>query len=216
MIKYTTKEKINDLIVRYPCLVDCHSDLEVAVNVICDCYRSGGKILVCGNGGSASDSEHIVGELMKGFLKKRPIKENFYNRLKETCPEYADYLRDNLQGALPAISLMNAVSLNSAFANDQAPDLAMAQQVFGLAKEGDVLLGISTSGNSENVIYAISVAKAKKVKTIGLIGGRECRMQKLSDVSIRVPEIETYKIQELHLPIYHMLCIAAENEFFDN
>ena len=154
MIKDTTKEKINDLIVRYPCLAACRSDLEVAVNVICDCYRSGGKILVCGNGGSASDSEHIVGELMKGFLKKRPIKENFYNRLKETCPEYADYLRDNLQGALPAISLMNAVSLNSAFANDQAPDLAMAQQVFGLAKEGAVLLGISTSGNSENVIYA--------------------------------------------------------------
>ncbi|MGN1049590.1 MAG: SIS domain-containing protein, partial [Selenomonadaceae bacterium] len=96
MIKDTTKEKINDLIVRYPCLADCRSDLEVAVNVICDCYRSGGKILVCGNGGSASDSEHIVGELMKGFLKKRPIKENFYNRLKETCPEYADYLRDRL------------------------------------------------------------------------------------------------------------------------
>ena len=127
----------------------------------------------------------------------------------------ADYLKNNLQGALPAVSLMNAVALNSAFANDQAPDLAMAQQVLGLGNPEDILIGISTSGNSANVVYAVQMAKVKGMKTIGLLGGKECKLKPLVDIAISAPSPVTYKIQEYHLPIYHMLCIAVENEFFD-
>lgn len=214
-MKDTTLAKINTLIERYPALSVCRQPLTAAVEAICAAYRSGGKVMVCGNGGSASDAEHIVGELMKGFVKKRPVSEELYQKLKAVCPNEADYLRENLQGALPAISLMNAVALNSAFANDQAPDLAMAQQVLGLGRPEDILIGISTSGNSANVIYAVQLAKALGIATIGLIGNRHCRMQNLCDIVIAAPEMETYKIQEYHLPIYHMLCIAAENEFFE-
>ena len=207
-MKNTTSAKIDYLIERYPALNVCRQSLTQAVEAIIESYRQGGKLIVCGNGGSASDSEHIVGELMKGFVKKRPVTDELYAKMQAVCPNEADYLRDNLQMPLPAISLMNAVALNSAFANDQAPDLAMAQQVLGLARPEDIFIGISTSGNSANVIYAIQMAKTLGTKTIGLIGNRHCRMQNLC-------EMETYKIQELHLPIYHMLCIAVENEFFD-
>ena len=214
-MKETTFSKVDDLIARYPALAVCEDSLRDAVKALCDSYHQGGKLLVCGNGGSASDAEHIVGELMKGFILKRPIDDSLYEKMKKISPTEADYLRDNLQGALPAVSLMNAVALNSAFANDQAPDLAMAQQVLGLGKAEDVLIGISTSGNSANVIYAVQMARVKGIKTIGLIGNRECRLKDLCDIAICVPETETYKIQELHLPVYHMLCMAVENEFFD-
>ena len=214
-MKKSTLICIDNLIASYPNLEVCRQDFVDAVELLCECYRNGGKVLVCGNGGSASDSEHIVGELMKGFVKKRPIDDEMYEKMKLICPNEADYLRDNLQGALAAVSLMNAVALNSAFANDQAPDLAMAQQILGLGNPEDVLIGISTSGNSANVIYAIQTAKVKGCKTIGLVGGRDCKMKSMSDVNICVPEVETYKIQDLHLPVYHMLCIAVENEFFD-
>jgi len=214
-MKETTLVKVGALIDRYPVLDDCRTALVEAVKALCESYRRGGKLLVCGNGGSASDAEHIVGELMKGFILKRPIDDALYEKMKKICPTEADYLRDNLQGALPAVSLMNAVALNSAFANDQAPDLAMAQQVLGLGKAEDIVIGISTSGNSANVIYAVQMARVKGIKTIGLIGNRECRLKDLCDIAICVPETETYKIQELHLPVYHMLCMAVENEFFD-
>lgn len=214
MIKESTLSKVNALIVRYPILKGCRVALQEAVIAICECYRNGGKLLVCGNGGSAADSEHIVGELMKGFLLKRPIGDAMYQKMLEICPDEAEYMRNHLQCGLPAVSLMSAVALNSAFSNDQAPDLAMAQQVLGLGMSGDLLIGISTSGNSANVIYAIQMAKVKGMKTIALIGDRECKMNGLADICICVPEIETYKIQELHLPVYHMLCMAAENEFF--
>ncbi|MCR5176291.1 MAG: SIS domain-containing protein [Anaerovibrio sp.] len=206
---------IDDLIIRYPVLSNCRTSFVDAAEAVCTAYHNSGKLLVCGNGGSASDAEHIVGELMKGFILKRPIDDSLYEKMKAVCPKEADYLQENLQGALPAISLMNAVALNSAFANDQAPDLSMAQQVLGLGNEGDVLLGISTSGNSANVIYAVQMARVKGIKTIGLLGGRECRLKDLCDISICVPEQQTYKIQELHLPVYHMLCMAVEREFFD-
>ena len=214
-MKDTTSAKIDYLIERYPALSVCRQSLTQAVEAIIESYRQGGKLIVCGNGGSASDSEHIVGELMKGFVKKRPVTDELYAKMQAVCPNEADYLRDNLQMPLPAISLMNAVALNSAFANDQAPDLAMAQQVLGLARPEDIFIGISTSGNSANVIYAIQMAKTLGTKTIGLSGNRHCRMPNLCDIDIAAPEMETYKIQELHLPIYHMLCIAVENEFFD-
>ena len=150
---------IDDLVKRYPALAVCRSSIQEAVESICASYSRGGKVIACGNGGSASDAEHIVGELMKGFILKRPIDDELYGKMKKVCPNEADYLRDNLQGALPAISLMNAVALNSAFANDQAPDLAMAQQVLGLGTKEDILIGISTSGNSTNVIYALDMAR---------------------------------------------------------
>ncbi len=214
-MKETTLKMIDDLMKRYPALDVCRESIKQAVDTICESYRNDGKLLACGNGGSASDAEHIVGELMKGFILKRPIDDALYERMKAICPNEADYLHDNLQGALPTVSLMNAVALNSAFANDQAPDLAMAQQVLGLGNPQDVLVGISTSGNSANVIYAVQMAKVKGIKTIGLLGGRECKLKSLCDIAICVPEQETYKIQELHLPVYHLLCMAVENEFYD-
>ncbi len=216
MIKESTKKAIGDLIARYPGLAACEADLLAAVEALCAAYQSGKKLIVCGNGGSAADAEHIVGELMKGFLLPRKLGGDFAERLRRDCPKEADYFLANLQGALPAISLVNQVALGTAFANDQAPDLSFAQQVLGLGNEGDVLLGISTSGNSTNVIYALQLAKAKGLTRIALTGktGGRIAERGLAEVLIRVPETETYKIQELHLPVYHMLCIAVENEFF--
>lgn len=215
-MKETTRQKVDDLLVRYPKLAPLKADLERAVQVLCDCYHQGGKLLVCGNGGSAADSEHIVGELMKGFLKKREIRGVLAEKIRKAAPQSANYLLKGLQGALPAISLCNEVALNSAFANDQAPDLAFAQLVLGFGNAGDVLLGISTSGNSTNVLHAFEVAKAKGLKTLALTGatGGKIKAQSLADVVLCAPDSETYRIQEYHLPIYHMLCIAVEEEFF--
>lgn len=216
MIKESTKNKVAELIGRYPALADCRADLEAAVDVICEGYRDGHKLIICGNGGSASDSEHIVGELMKGFLLPRKLDKAMEEKMREVCPDEADYFLENLQGALPALSMVNQVALNTAFANDQAPDLSFAQQLLGMGNAGDVLLAISTSGNSTNVIYALQMAKVKGVKTIALTGksGGKIKSRALADVCICVPDDETFRIQELHLPVYHMLCIAAENEFF--
>ena len=153
---------------------------------------------------------------MKGFLLPRRLDAAMEQKMREVCPEEADYFLENLQGALPALSLVNQVALNTAFANDQAPDLSFAQQILGMGNPGDVLLAISTSGNSKNVLYALQMAKVKGVKTIALTGrsGGKIYSRRLADVTIRVPDEETYRIQELHLPVYHMLCIAAEEEFF--
>ena len=216
MVKESTLKCVEDLIARYPQLSECRDDLQAAVEAICESYRSGHKLIACGNGGSAADSEHIVGELMKGFLLKREIKGELAEKIRVNCGEDAQYLIDNLQGALPALSMVNQVALNTAFANDQAPDLSFAQQLLGMGDEGDVLLAISTSGNSTNVIYALEMAKVKGVKSIGLLGhsGGKIKARSLADINICVPEDETFKIQELHLPVYHMLCIAVENEFF--
>ncbi len=215
-LKQTTLEKVEELIARYPALAVCRADLRAAVEAICASYHEGHKLLVCGNGGSASDSEHIVGELMKGFLLPRRLGEKERQAFAATCPDAADYLLENLQGTLPAISLVNSVGLGTAFANDQAPDLVFAQQVFGLGQAGDVLIGISTSGNSGNVIYALDVARAKGLRTVALTGetGGRIAAEHRAETVVRVPSRETFKIQEYHLPVYHMLCIAAENEFF--
>ena len=213
-MKETTKNTVGELIERYPALESCRADMDAAVAAIVECYRADGKILTCGNGGSAADAEHIVGELMKGFLKKRPLDEGMQKALREDCPD-AEYLIKNLQGTLSAISLVDQVAINTAFANDQAPDLCMAQQVLGLGKKGDVLIAISTSGNSKNVVYACEMARAKGMKTIALTGESGGKLKDFADICIRVPSDETYKIQEYHLPVYHMLCIAAEEEFFE-
>lgn len=215
MVKNQTSAAVAELIGRYPQLAVCEKSLLESVEIICQCFRAGGKLLVCGNGGSAADAEHIVGELMKGFLSPRPLTGQTADRLREICPAAeAEYLLQNLQGTLPAISLVNETALTTAFANDQAADLGFAQQVLGLGQEGDVLLGITTSGNSANVLYAMQVARAKGMTTLALTGASGGRVKALADVTVCAPEKETYKIQEYHLPIYHMLCIAAEREFF--
>jgi len=215
-VKDSTLQAVSDLIDRYPALDTCRRDLEDAVRVLCESFAGGHKLLTCGNGGSAADAEHIVGELMKGFLLPRRLTGDIAASIRETAPESADYLLENLQGTLPAVSLVAETALTTAFANDQAADLGFAQQVLGLGSEGDVLLAISTSGNSKNVVYALQVARAKRVTSIALTGksgGRIVR-EHLADIAILVPDDETFRIQELHLPVYHMLCIAVENEFF--
>lgn len=205
---------IDSLIERYPALSVCKQDLILAYQVLEEAYSAGRKLLVAGNGGSASDSEHIVGELMKEFKMKRKIYAAQVDRLMKIDAEMGTVLADHLQGSLPAISLVGEPSLTTAFMNDAVPVLIFAQQINGLGRAGDVFLGISTSGNSKNVLYAAVAAKSKGLKVIGLTGGKENRLMEFADVCIRVPETETYKIQELHLPVYHCLCLMLEEKFF--
>lgn len=205
---------IQTLIDRYPKLIVCKDDIEKAYELLEDTYSKERKLLVCGNGGSASDSEHIVGELMKEFKLKRKVYADQAESMKAIDSEMGTTLAENLQGALPAICLTGHSSLTTAFMNDANADLVFAQQVNGYGKANDVFLGISTSGNSKNVVYAAITAKAKGLKIIGLTGQKESKLSKMADCCIRVPETETYKIQELHLPVYHCLCLMLEDHFF--
>ncbi|EKU71116.1 SIS domain-containing protein [Selenomonas sp. F0473] len=220
MAKESAYAAVDTLTARYPALEVCAADVRAAITALCDCYHGGGKLIVCGNGGSASDAEHIVGELMKGFLLPRHLDEAMLDKLHAACdakdPRAVDYFMQNLQGALPAVSLPSQLAISTAFSNDQAPDLTFAQQVLGLGKPEDVLLGITTSGNSKNVIYAFEIARALGLTTIALTGtpGGRVAADGLADIVIKAPASETYVIQEYHLPIYHALCIAAETEFF--
>lgn len=193
-----------DLFERYSKLNICKNDIENALALMIDTYKKGGKILVCGNGGSSADADHIVGELMKGFLKERKVTD-------ERIPQE---LREKLQGALPAISLSAHTSLMTATINDNDADMIFAQQVYGYAKEKDLLIAISTSGNSKNVVNAVKVAKALGTKTLALTGETGEMLKEMADVTICAPSTETYKIQEYHLPIYHYLCAKVEEEFF--
>ena len=197
-----------ELLMRYPNLEACIEDIEKAKDAMIACYERGGKILLCGNGGSSADCEHIAGELMKGFLKKRPVLGD--ERLKEFDE---DFLK-RLQGGLPAIALPSMTGVNTAFANDVDPEMVYAQAVLALGKENDILIGLSTSGNAANVANALKVAKALNMKVIGLSGGTGGKMKEISDICICAPEKETYKIQELHLPIYHYLCAMVEDYFY--
>lgn len=207
---------IDMLIERYPSLSVCKEEITLAYQTLEEAYRDGRKMLVCGNGGSASDSEHIVGELMKEFKLKRKIYAAQIERLKKIDTDMGQVLAEHLQGSLPAISLVGEPSLTTAFMNDAVPVLIFAQQVNGLGRAGDVFLGISTSGNSKNVLYAAVAAKSKGLKVIGLTGQNENKLETFADVCIHVPETETYKIQELHLPVYHCLCLMLEEKFFGN
>ena len=190
---------------RYPALEACKEDIGKALQLMIETYKKGGKILICGNGGSASDSEHIVGELLKGFILKRPVTD-------ERIPER---IRKGLQGSLPAISLPSQSAILSAFINDVDPEMMYAQLVYGYAKEEDLVIGLSTSGNSKNVVNAIEVAKCMGVRTVSMTGEKESRLSELSDVTIKVPAIETYQVQEYHLPVYHYLCAEVEKVFFE-
>ncbi len=198
----------NELFERYPCLEECREDVKKAYELFVGCYDNGGKILCCGNGGSAADCDHFVGELMKGFLKKRPLSA------EEKAAFGDDFVADSLQKGLPAISLCAHSALMTAFENDAVPTLVFAQQVYAYAKENDALLCFSTSGNSENVVYAAKAAKAAKIKIISITGKKESALSALSDVCIRLPETETFKIQELTLPVYHCLAAMLEEKYF--
>lgn len=208
-------KQIKILIERYPELSVCAEDIETAFEYMKNSYEVGGKLLVAGNGGSAADSEHIVGELMKGFKKARKLTSAQQGSLKTVNEELGSVLAENLQGALPAIALDGHPALTTAYMNDCEPLLCFAQQVNGYGKKEDVFLGISTSGNSKNVLYAATVAKAKGMKVVGLTGQKDSKLKDLADVTIQVPQTETYMIQELHLPVYHCLCLMLEDEFFD-
>ncbi|TYP48726.1 D-sedoheptulose-7-phosphate isomerase [Thermosediminibacter litoriperuensis] len=210
------EDLVEELAGRYPELDFLKESIKAAAKAIIRCYENGGKILVCGNGGSAADSEHIVGELMKGFIKKRPLKEDLRQNLINTGGALGGILAEKLQTALPAISLVSQPALSTAFANDVDPELVFAQQVLGYGKKGDVLIALSTSGNSKNVINAIYTAKALGMVTIGLTGKGGGRMKSVCDILLDVPAEQTHRVQELHLPIYHTLCMLVEGYFFDD
>lgn len=206
---------MNELINRYPKLESSKDDIEKAVSVIINCYEKGGKLLLCGNGGSSPDCEHISGELMKGFLKSRPLSQEQKAAMKKKCPLLTGKELSLLQGGLPAISLPSLTALMTAYGNDVSSELCYAQGVFALGKEDDVLFAISTSGNSQNVVAASKVAKAKGMKVIALTGKDGGKLKEISDVAICADERETYKAQELHLPVYHYICSAVEKHFFE-
>ncbi len=207
---------IDLLVERYHSLESAKDDIIASYLLMEECYENGGKLLVAGNGGSAADAEHIVGELMKGFKMPRKPEKAFAEKLIEENQELGTVLAENLQGALPAIALDGHLALSTAYMNDCEPLLCFAQQVNGYGKTGDVFLGISTSGNSKNVLFAAITAHAKGLKVIGLTGARDSMLKDMSDVCIKAPQTETYMIQELHLPIYHCLCLMLEEKFFNS
>lgn len=204
---------LNELFARYPALRACEKEIADARDALIACYEGGGKVLLCGNGGSCADCDHIVGELMKGFLKKRPLSEE---RRAEMQKNYAvdDGILSKLQAGLPAVSLPAITGLNSAFCNDVDPELIYAQSVLGLGKAGDILIALSTSGNAKNVAAAVSVAKSIGMTVIGMTGEKGGLLREMADITVNVPERETFKVQELHLPVYHYLCAAVEAHFF--
>lgn len=207
-MKTTSLNHLKELINRYEKLDSCYDSLNEACECLIESYKFGNKLLICGNGGSAADSEHIVGELMKGFILPRKLSLDLINKINDKV------LSDALQYGLPAISLVSHTALSTAFSNDQLPTAVFAQQVLGYGKSGDVLLCISTSGNSLNCVYAAKVAKAIGMKVISLTGEKDSKLKELSDITIQVPSKETFKIQEYHLPVYHAICLAVENEFY--
>lgn len=207
----TGDECLDALFSRYPDMLVCEAEVRSARNVLTETFKTGGKLMVCGNGGSAADSEHAVGELMKSFRFKRPVEERFTSTYRDVngcdVPTW-------LEGALPAISLVSHTSLSTAFCNDESAVGVFAQQVYGYGELGDLLLAISTSGNSANVIEAVKVARAKKIKVIALTGAKKSKLTDLADVCVRVPRDEVFQVQELHLPVYHALCAAVEADLF--
>ena len=208
------RKHINVLVDRYPNLFDLREDIVKAYMELEASYEKGGKLLVAGNGGSAADAEHIVGELMKSFKLPRTLTDKQQKALRKADETLGEVLATNLQGALPAIALDGHIALSTAYLNDCEPLLCFAQQLNGYGNENDVFLAISTSGNSKNILYAATVAKAKGMKVIGLTGQKESKLSELADVCIKAPATETYMIQELHLPIYHCLCLMLEDRFF--
>lgn len=199
---------------RFPSLFDSKNDIETVVSMMLEAYRSGGKILLCGNGGSCADCDHIVGELMKSFMYERKPDCNTVEKLKTQFGSVTEKVASCLQVGIPAISLPSQSAVLTAYLNDVAPEYVYAQLVYGYAKENDMLLCLSTSGNSKNVVNAAKVAKAFGIKTASITGANESKLSELCDVCVRVPETETYKVQELTLPVYHHLCASIEKTLF--
>ena len=202
-------ETLSQLIERYPLLAPCENAIHKSADILIDAFKNGHRLYICGNGGSAADADHIVGELMKGFLKKRPLTETQIAAFDDS-----DLAKGLMQG-LPAVSLHSQTAFLTAFLNDEDPSLLYAQALYALGKKDDVLLAISTSCNSQNVINAAKVARALGCKVITLTGAKSCKLDALSDVTIHADSDETYRIQELHLPIYHYLCATVEDYFFN-
>lgn len=214
-MKTSTERIVEVLIVRYPELKSLRKDILLTVNMIINMYNQDGKLLVCGNGGSASDSLHIVGELMKNFSISRGLNEEFKQKIFESLDKNdANYLAKNLQESIQAISLVSETAFITAYSNDDNPELIFAQQVYGYGRKEDILFAISTSGNSSNVINAAKIAKLKNIKVVSLTGNDGGKLKLLSDININVNNTKTYEIQEYHLPIYHTICMAVENELF--
>lgn len=214
MLEKRIQKHIDLLVQRYPVLNSCVEDIEKAYLILEECYINDGKLLIAGNGGSAADSEHIAGELMKRFKIPRPVMSEFADKLKAIDPIRGENLAQNLERGLMAIPLVAHEALSTAYINDVDGLGVFAQQLFGFGRSGDVFLGISTSGNSKNVISATVVARALGIKVIGLTGTKGGELAEVADVAIKVPETETYMIQELHLPVYHTLCLMLEDKFF--
>jgi D-sedoheptulose 7-phosphate isomerase len=208
------KTIMKELCSRYPQLISVESAIEEAAESLIKCYSSEGKLLVCGNGGSSSDSDHLVGELMKSFESKRTIKSSVAEKLKSVSPDRGVFLAQKLEGGLPAISLSSQTALTTAVSNDMDASLIFAQQVMGYGTAKDILIAISTSGNSQNIVDACITAKALNMKVVGLTGITGGRMKQFCDILINVPENRTAYIQELHLPVIHTLCAIIENHFF--
>jgi D-sedoheptulose 7-phosphate isomerase len=208
-------DMLEDLIVRYPSLKECKEDISKAYDILINCYENQNKVLIAGNGGSAADAEHIVGELMKGFLKSRELPTKIKDLLIKEDAQLGRIMGEKLQGALPTIALTVQSSLLTAFSNDVHPDLIFAQQVLGYGQCGDVFLGLSTSGDSQNIVYAACLARVIGMKTIGLTSRSGGKMRKFCDVIIRVPADSTPHVQELHLPVYHTLCAMVEEYFYN-
>ena len=203
-----------ELFARYPALAGCEAEITAVRDMMLDTYYAGGKILVCGNGGSAADCDHIAGELLKGFLSRRPMDEDTEESFRETLGEEAEPFIQKLQGGIPVISLPAQAAALTAFANDVDAEFMYAQLVLAYAAPGDMLLCLSTSGNSANVVRAAQCANALGIATAALTGAKESKLSALCGVTVRVPETETYKVQELHLPVYHTLCAAVEKAVF--
>lgn len=200
----------NELLERYPCLEVCKNEIYSAYEAMVAAYKNGGKLLCCGNGGSAADCDHLVGELMKGFLKQRPLSAEEKELFDDS------FVSSNLQKGLPAVSLTAHSALMTAYSNDAVSQLVFAQQVYALGNKKDLLFAFSTSGNSENVVYAVKAAKAAGIVSVSVTGKNESKLSEISDICIRLPETETFKIQELTLPVYHCLAAMVEDRFFEN
>ena len=216
MISPRIEKHVDLLVSRYPKLEAARQQIISAYEILEECYLHDGKVMIAGNGGSAADSEHIAGELMKRFRIPRPVTPELAEKLKEADPVRGPLLAKNLERGLMAIPLVAHEALTTAYINDVDGYGVFAQQLLGFGRPGDVFLGISTSGNSQNIMNAVAVAKALGIKIIGLTGAKGGELAAAADVAVRVPETETYMIQELHLPVYHCWCLMLEDRFFGN
>jgi D-sedoheptulose 7-phosphate isomerase len=208
------KDYLKGLIDRFPELIEIQDTIVSSYEIIRNCYQNGGTLFVCGNGGSAADAEHIVGELMKGFMLKRPIDDKLKNKLADRFGKNGKFIGDNLQDGLRTVSLTGHPALSTAFANDVESSLIFAQQLHVLGRPGDVLLALSTSGNSENVLRCIELAQVKDIKTVLFTGASGGKCAEIADISVTVPAESSFEVQEYHLPIYHALCMMLENYFY--